>query len=180
MVAETEEMPVRRINSSVDMRTLAMVRTLYLVQGHSPKQIEALGLGVTRQQVSQWANRYEWASQVRDARSTVDRVSRERTQNAVQEVANAIATESEELCFSALNQTRMGLVEGGLNGAKQAQAASSTLRNLAGVAKLLRDTGSADSDNKSTNLNVFILRAGDNAKMAEPKRVTEVGVAKSQ
>lgn len=165
--------PIQRPNSSADMRTFALVRTLYLVQGHTPTEIEAMGLGVTKQQVSNWANRNEWAKQKARARENAENSTRARMDESISRVAEAIAVESEELCFKSLTQTRAGLDKGGLEGAKQAQAASSTLRNLAGVAKMLRETGSTqDGDGQTLNMNLFFCAPSPAAK-AEAKQVAE-------
>lgn len=180
MVAEQTETPVRRINSQADVRTLSLVRTLYLVQGHTPAEIENMGLGVTRQQVSQWAWRYDWAATKGKAKSTVEQGARAHVDASVSRVTEAIAIESEELCFKALKETRAGLDAGGLNGAKQAQAASSTLRNLAGVAKTLRDPAATADGSEPRNLNLFFVGLPGAAMPVEPKiaeKVTDIAPA---
>jgi hypothetical protein len=178
MVAEVEtERPAeisRKINGGADTQTFALVRTLYLVQGHPPSEIEAMGLGVTRQQVSNWANRYGWATQKAKARASVEKSTQERVDASVQKVVEAIAIESEELCFKALNQTRAGLDKGGLEGAKQAQAASSTLRNLHGVAQAIRKPELQSAQSGSTSFNLFFLGGQSTAPSKEPIDVTPV------
>lgn len=156
----------------IDVRTAATIRTLYLVQGLAPIEIERMGIGVTANQVSQLAYREGWTKQKMASISKAEETARACSDAAVQKVAEALAVEGEELCFKALTQTRAGLDKGGLDGAKQAQAASSALRNLHSVVQAIRKPTEASSDG-STQVNVFLLRAGDVAP-AEPKQVTEV------
>lgn len=179
MVAESELPVIKRPNSSADVRTFALVRSLYLVQGHTPAEIECMGLGVNRQQVSNWANRYSWATAKAKARESAEKTTRERMDASVSKVAEAIAIESEELCFKALTQTRAGLDKGGLEGAKQAQAASSTLRNLNGVALAIRKPELASGDQAgSATFNLFFAapsQAPGATAGQDAKQVTEVG-----
>lgn len=161
----------------ISHRIKAQARTLYLVEGHNPAQIEAAGIGLTAKQISQLASREGWTEKRKRAAAAIEETSIARADKAVADVAEAIAIESEELCFSALRETRAGLTEGGLNGAKQAQAASSTLRNLAGVAKILRDPGASDPAGQgSVNFNVFFANPGAKAepKAVESQQVTDV------
>ncbi len=179
MVAEApSELIARAPNQQFPHRLRAQIRTLYLVEGHNPKAIEALGVGLTAKQISNLCWLEGWTQQRGDALKAIKETTEARANEAAKAIAEAIAIESEELCFKALTQTRAGLDKGGMEGAKQAQAASSALRNLNSVAMSIRKPGSADSENKSTNLNVFILRAGDNARVAEAKVVQPIEVVK--
>lgn len=159
-----------------DARSVALLRTMYLVQGLNPSDIERQGLGFTASQVSQLARRQGWTEMRKSALLLADQKARASHDLAVTQVTQAIAAESEELCFKALTQTRAGLEKGGLEGAKQAQAASSTLKNLAGVAQAIRNPAlQTEAKGGGSVLNVFMLRAGDVAAEAkEAKQVTEI------
>lgn len=177
MVAEAVELiPLKSQPRAIDVRQVALIRTLYLVQGLQPSDIERMGVGFTANQVSQMANREGWTKLRKAALQKGEESARASADSAVARVAEAIAIESEELCFKALNQTRAGLDEGGLNGAKQAQAASSTLRNLASVAKVMRDTGNGSStDSAPTSFNLFFVGAPPkNPGISEAKPVIPV------
>lgn len=141
-------------NQRIPHRLKAQIRTLYLVEGHNPKTIEALGVGLAASQISALAFREGWSRTRAEALSKIEQTSVARTEAAVAEVCEAIAVESEELCFRALDVTRQGLLEGGMNGAKQAQAASSALKNLHSVAQAIRKPVAA-METGNVNLNVF-------------------------
>jgi hypothetical protein len=174
MVASTVEapvQPVQRMNGTIPIRIRTQIKTLYLVNGLSPVEIEAMGLGVTRQTVSNLASREGWTKKRKEVLAKVETSVDARTDAAAQAVSEALALESEELCFKALDQTRAGLTEGGLNGAKQAQAASSTLKNLATTARMLREpAGTPTGEGSTVNLNLFFSPT----PKAEPKQVTEI------
>jgi hypothetical protein len=176
MVAEAPKViPMKGQPRQTDVRDLAMIRTLYLVQGLQPSDIERMGIGFTANQVSQMAHREGWTGLRKKALAKGEESARASAEAAVSRVSEAIAIESEELCFKALTQTRSGLDKGGLEGAKQAQAASSTLRNLAGVAKMLREPANGSGDMDRPNMNLFFVGvAGPVQAQSEPKRVTEL------
>ena len=162
---------------SFDLRTVIAVRTLYLVNGLSPREIEAQGIGITARQVSNLAHSRGWKRNAAGASQKVSDAVDARAKQAVQEVAEALAAESEELCFSSLNLTREGLSKGGLEGAKQAQAASSTLRNLAAVAKSMRETGSQPEGTTVTNFSLFFATSAK-TEPSEKQIIPEVQVTK--
>lgn len=128
-----------------------------------------MGLGFSAQQVSSLAAREGWTKQRRAVASKVDSNVAARVDEAAKNVADALAMESEELCFQALNVTREGLTAGGLNGAKQAQAGSAALRNLHSVVQSIRKPEASDPGSR-TDLTVFIVRADKQ----EAKQVHEV------
>lgn len=157
MVAKAELAQTKSHPRSLDIRQISILRTMYLVQGLQPSEIEAAGVGFTANQVSQLANREGWTKLRRNALQKGKESAQASVDSAVSAVAEAIAIESEELCFKALNQTRAGLDKGGLDGAKQAQAASSTLRNLNSVAQAIRKPAESGDPAASTNLNLFFI-----------------------
>ncbi len=134
-----------------------------------------MGLGFKATQVTQLAHREGWTKTRKLALATANKNASASVDASVDAISKAIAIESEELCFDALKVTRQGLSEGGLNGARQAQAASAALKNLAGVVQVLRNPGSAKGEGSNTQINLFMLRAGDaldNAKSVS--QVTEI------
>lgn len=161
----------------IDVRTCATIRTLYLIQGLAPIEIERMGIGVTANQVSQLAHREGWTKLKHKAIAKAEETARAHVDASAQAMAEAIAIEGEELCFKALDVTRQGLLEGGLNGAKQAQAASSTLRNIHSVVQAIRRPQES-ADNGSTQVNVFVMRAGQ--MVDDAKQVTEVEAKRVQ
>jgi hypothetical protein len=90
------------------------------------------------------------------------------------QVMTAIADESLEICGEALKVTRSGLEQGDLEGAKKAQAASSTLKNLVTSAKVLRDPGSSAIEQGPGITNFFFVGSGVTQGASEPKPVTEI------
>ena len=166
---------IPRVNSEVDVRTRALVRTLYLVQGLRPMDIERMGIGVTAGFVSGLAHREGWTKQKKEAASLAEETAIARMKQSVETLTEAIAIESEELCFKALDVTRDGLTKGGLEGAKQAQAASSTLKNLANVAQAIRQPQSNALNDSSRAPNMFFSGGLTlNLAPADPKRAEQV------
>jgi hypothetical protein len=177
MVAEvaTTREPASAPNQSISFRTKAQVRTLYLVEGHNPKTIESLGVGLTASQISRLAHHEGWTKQRAAAAALVEKTTVARADSAVKSLIESIAVESEELCFKALNQTRAGLDKGGLEGAKQAQAASSTLKNLAGVAQSIRQPKGIEAAQQGPGItNFFFVGSGMPQGASDPKPVTEI------
>jgi hypothetical protein len=153
--------------SSIPPRLKAVIRTQYLLNGLSPKQIAEQGLGVSAKQISNLASSEGWARQRQSAVRALEETTNLLIDKAVVEHAQSIAAESEELAYKALDVTREGLNTGGEKGAKQAQAASNTLRNLVSVARLMRTPDAkADLGTPSVQINFF------GASRSEPKPVT--------
>lgn len=174
MVAEVEA-PAARTANSLPIRTRIAVRTMYLVQGMLPKEIEAAGIGVTAQQVSNLANREGWSRSRREVGKKIEQTVSARVDEAAKAVSEALAVESEELCFKALEVTRAGLAAGGLNGAKQAQAGSATLKNLHSVAQAIRKPAESSQDSAPREMNLFFVGVPmTGSAQAEPKQVTEI------
>lgn len=174
MVDELPVKPLTRVNATIPIAVRAQVKTLYLVHGMSPKEIEAMGLGLSAMAISNLANREGWSQKRREALSKVEKSIDARTEAAVEAVGEALATDAEALCFKALDQTRAGLEAGGMNGAKQAQAASATLRNLHSVVQAIRKPA-AESESGPINLNLFFASLpGNLAKTGEAKQAEAV------
>ncbi len=174
MVAESEMVVLKSSPRVFDARSIAQMRTLYLVQGLAPIEIERMGLGFSANQVSTLANREGWTTLKKQALEKVKKNASASVDASVDAISKAIAMESEELCFDALKVTRQGLSEGGLNGARQAQAASAALKNLAGVVQVLRNPGSVKCEG-SAQINLFMIRAGDAMDSAKAvSQVTEI------
>lgn len=166
--------PGREVNQLISHRLKAQVRTLYLVEGNDPSTIERLGIGLTAKQISNLAHSEGWSQQRRLAAQKVKETTVARADAAVQAVAEAIAIESEELCFRSLDLTRAGLLKGGLEGAKQAQAASSTLKNLHSVAQSIRKPGES-AEGSGDRFNFFFMpQAAPVVPAADAKQVTEI------
>ncbi len=174
MVAEVESVnPLVRSNATIPIRIRTQIKTLYLVHGMAPKEIEAMGLGVTCATISKLAWREGWTKNRKESLSKAEASIDARTSEAAKAVSEALAMESEELCFKALDVTRSGLVQGGMNGAKQAQAASSALKNLASTARMLREPAANVGTDQGSSIALNIFFSPPVAK-AEAKQVTEV------
>jgi hypothetical protein len=167
-VALARDSQLRTAAQSIGIRERAMLRTLYLYKGHTPKEIAAMGFGFTASQISALATREGWSEHrnkvAREAKARVEA----KVDGVVKEIASAIAAESEEICFAALDQTRAGLKAGGLNGARQAQAASSCLRNLVQVVGAMR--GKPEQLVSSNNVINFFV----GVPQVQPTQVTEI------
>ncbi len=179
MVAEAPPQilsPVPKVANSLPLRVRMAAKTMYLVNGLTPKEIEAAGIGITAQQISNLANREGWVKKRREVGAKLERAIDAQTAKAVQEVQEAIATESEELVFGGLDLARSSLVKKDARGFAQA---ANGVRALSTVARECRAPAGelAGSGNGST-LNLFFVAPPPVQQASEPKNVQEVEAKK--
>lgn len=169
---------IRRARIPLPLRTKVCV--LYTVRGMSPAAIAVELKGeLTRDQIASMAIREGWTAKqkvlIRRTKEEVDA----RTRAATDEITNAIASECEDLTFSALTRTRQSLESGHENAARDFRSYAGGLRDLVTIARTCRglDLRNDGADTRgATTLNVFVGRFGPSASAATPevKNVTPV------
>lgn len=174
MVAEVEDaerirLPVRGPEIPLLMRIKA--RNLYLMQnlgwdaigkqcGYSPKALAHL------------AHREKWTEEKRQRKAALLKSADARMNSMQSEVVEAIASLSEQHAIRALDKTGEALERGDPNAAKDAQAYSSTAKNLVSIARESRNPSSTESGQASGSINLFFLPT--NLPAAKTEKQAEV------
>ncbi len=153
-------------------------RTLYLNE-MLPAKVIAERCGLKPADIDRMAYREGWSKARRERKSRIIQKQDAQGDSLLKEAIESIRTESIELCKPALNSVRDGFETGGLNGAKQAQAASAALRNLASSFRALSESDGSENQPSHT-LNMFFVGGAaqglsQGQAQSEPKQVTEVG-----
>lgn len=141
----------------IPIRLKSAIRTQYLVNGLTGVALYKLFPELTADQIANMLSREGWRGERKQLSKESESLIHARAKAAANEISEALASESEELCFKALTVTRDGLNVGGLNGAKQAQAASGALRNLHQIAQSIRQPG-MEQPAGASSLNIFVMR----------------------
>lgn len=156
----------------IPILTKRKARNLYLFEDAGPKRISE-ECGLTYAAAQKLVSREGWVKERRARYASLVKKADARMGAVDEEVIEAIASHSEEYALRALQKTGEALERKDPQAAKDAQAYSATVKNLAGVARLMRAPAGSDGGSSNPEVNIFLLRAGDVAP-AEPKQVTEV------
>lgn len=154
--------PIVRIPAS----TQAKIRALYLVRGHSPKEI-APQVNLTTRQVSNWLNR---AGLTKSKRMMLERNKADLEalqQEASARATEALASEVEDIVWEGVEMVRESVRE---RDAKAFALSSQGVRNMNSVARDCRRPISPEQS-APRSLNLFFLSGG-----APPKLVTEMPI----
>src|SRR6478736_3689736 len=170
-VLEAPEKPARKVktnNGEIPVLARIKARNLYLHESLPYKAIsEATGLPV--RVLERLSNRERWPT-IRRAnyeRLKTDADARMVGVNA--QVVQTIVDGAGEHAIRALQKTGEALERTDRDAAKDAQAYSSTVKNLATIAKALSEPASSSGESTTLNLNMFFAPA----QSAEAKQVTE-------
>lgn len=174
MVASAVEVPKKEgfgPGERIPVLTKRKARNLYLFEDASHERIAAecgLTLGSARTLVS----REGWTKERRERMRSLVKKQDARMSGIDSEMIEAIASHSEQYALRALQKTGEALERTDPAAAKDAQAYSSTVKNLATVAKAMRETGPANpGEGASLTLNMFFAGA---ASKGDVKQVTEI------
>ncbi len=179
MVAEA---PIKRKvgqrGPEIPVMTKLKARTLYLNEC-LPAKVIAERCGLRPEQIDRMASKEGWTTVRKSQKERIIQKQDAQGDSLLKEAIESIRTESIELCKPALNSVRDGFETGGLNGAKQAQAASAALRNLASSFRALSESDGSENQPSHT-LNMFFVGGAaqglsQGQAQSEPKQVTEVG-----
>lgn len=160
----------------ISLLSKAKARNLYMVQGLDWKCIsEQVGVSVLRLQ--QLASREGWTAHRKQLQAKMLARTEQRIAAQLDEVSEAIASESEEIALSGLQNARESLARCDKMAAKDFQAYTSGVRNMAQVARLMREPqGSTLATTSAPSVNLFFF-GGNVASKADAKNVTPSNVA---
>ncbi len=131
-------------------------RSLYVLKGLPAEQVaEACGLETS--QVHYLSNYYGWSKARREMSAQLSKGVDTKELSLATETGEAIATECEEIALSGLEKARSALSDTSKDAAKNFQAWTAGVRNLATARNLVRsiggaDTGNGKADTRSVNL----------------------------
>lgn len=192
MVAETPNPPSKRTSKgrdhtipAISLLSRAKARNMYLTQGLDWKTISA-AVGVPPNRLMQLANREGWTAKKRELIARLNARTDARSAAQLDEVSEAIASESEEIALSGLQRARDSLGSGSEFAARDFQSYTGGVRNLVQVARAIREPmGAQIGANGAAGLSVFILRVGDAGAstpkgVEQAKQVTEISASLTQ
>lgn len=177
MVAEAQVMPVKRKKGergpSIPVLTRLQARNLYLHECLPTKLIaERTGLPVGT--LHSMFQKEGWTKLRREMEARLISKQDARGDEIRAQAEEAIAARATAIAAKALTVTEAGLDQGDLDGAKQAQAASSALKNLVTSARVLQTQPGSAVESGPTNFNLFFVGQPMGQGQGEPKHVTEV------
>lgn len=143
--------------AEIPFLTKLQAKNFYLFDGLSLEAI-AQKLGRDAKTWAGVATREGWIKERKRRESLISQKSDSRLADQASAVADAIASQSEELALSALGNVRSALERCDKDAAKDSQAYSATVKNLASTARLMRETGSV-AEKPQLNLNLFFAAA---------------------
>jgi hypothetical protein len=149
------------------------VRGLYLNQGLCPSEIAAK-VGLQRAQVANLVVREGWTKVRKEAQRRIEKRADERMKAEADQVADAIASDCEEIALRSLENAR-DRAENPLqkDAAKDFQAWTGGVRNLVTVARACRGMDQAPQSAAGSSVNVFVLRCGDLEKSRKSERIEQ-------
>ena len=152
----TEQPKLRARSAAVPLMTELKVKNLYLVQALSYSQI-ATATGLAPWQVNGLIQRRKWAQERKRREERLRARADARTEEQLDSVQDAIASECEEIVFNGLVRAREATQSDSVYAAKDFQAWAGGVRSLAQVARSAR--GMDNADTKPTGqVNVFLTR----------------------
>lgn len=173
MVAEASKpaLSIRRKQERIPILTRIKVRNLYLNQDLPYRDI-AHQCGLTEQQVGKVVIAEGLSGLRRKRKQDLISKSDARAHEQITEVAEAIASEGDEITLGALAKAKECVANGGKDAPKDFQAWTGGIRNLVTVARACRGLDSAQQQAaQGGNVSVFVLRCGDlEAKQPKAQR----------
>ena len=151
---------VKRTGVPIPLLTRLKVRNLYLGAGLPHAQI-AEQTGLTVPAVQQLVSR-EGLPKIRAERAAaLTKATNDRVEKQLSEAEASIADTAEELALRGLNKVREAVDRGDRDAARDFQAYTGGVKNLVGVAKLIRSIDGVNTQEHGIGVSVFMLRCGD-------------------
>jgi predicted DNA-binding protein YlxM (UPF0122 family) len=145
------------------------VRNLYLVQDLThPEIAERTGLSLSA--IRSYVSRAGLTKVKREHEAKALQVHDARAREGLDEISAAIASEAEEIALGGLDRARKAVGSRSDDAAKDFQAWTGGVRNLAQVAKLSRGDGQV-TPNGSITLNLFAVAGAKEAKPVDAAAV---------
>ena len=177
MVAEAQKPLKRRLGQrgmEIPVYTRAKARNMYLQQCLPYAAIsEATGLSVTS--LMQLACREGWTELKRQQKKRLLQKADERGEAMQNEVAESIASRSEQYALRTLDRVGGSLERDDPLAARDAQSYTGALKNLVSVVRDIR--APQQQQQQGSTLNMFILRVGDAVKPAAAPAVDVAATA---
>lgn len=171
MVAAAETKTNAR-GATISVLAKVKARNLYLNQGLSVPTV-AKEVGVSEAAIRKWADREGWAAERRAVYSRLVQKQDARTDANRSAVVEAIASEAEEHALSAMRNVGESLKRSDEFAAKDFQAYTAGVKNLASTARMLREDSSGSKvEGSRLELNLFFM--GQQPTSQQPKQVVEV------
>lgn len=175
MVAETEK-PPRKVGEhgpAVSILTKVKARNLYLNE-RLPYAAISEQTGLTTKTLQCLASREGWTAVRRQQEKRMIESSDARANAMRSDVVEAIAAASEQHAIRGLQKVGESLERSDEFAAKDFQSYTAGVKNLATLAKTLREPAANMDGAQTLNLNLFFVPAVVPTSQAEPKQVTEV------
>jgi hypothetical protein len=162
---------VRKSAGRIPLPVKLKARSLYLIHGLPLAEI-AQQTGLTSQSVKNLAFNEGWSKTRLKAKEALVKRADARMNEEIDEVSDAIATESEEIAMSGLVRARESTQDRGEFAAKDFQAWTGGARNLVNISRACRgqDAKKADGAGESASVSFFVIRVED----AEPAAMRNV------
>lgn len=168
----------RTLSSRIDILTRSKARNLYFFQEASHERISK-ETGLTVMAVGQLISREGWAKEKRQRIARLAKAHDTRVAGLDSEIIETIATRAEQHALEGLDRVAEALQRSDRDAAKDFQAYTSGVKNLATTAKAMREPIGAVTETGGNSFNLFFVgapmigQAQAEAK-AEPKQVTEI------
>lgn len=175
MVAVVEK-PPRKVGEhgpAVSILTKVKARNLYLNE-RLPYAAIAEQTGLTTKTLQCLASREGWTAVRRQQEKRMIESSDARANSMRADVVEAIATASEQHAIRGLQKVGESLERSDEFAAKDFQSYTAGVKNLASLAKALREPGANIDGAQTLNLNLFFVPASVPAPQADAKQVTEI------
>lgn len=181
VAAATGEATTRRPQgrlSEIPLLIKIKARNLYLIEGLSWPEIgERCGWDAGA--LAGCASREKWTEEKKRRKLLLLQKADARMTETANEVVDAIAAQAEEHALSALRNVGEALARTDRDAAKDSQAYSATVKNLASTARLLREPlrGTTD-DSAPRSTNIFFMAASVPSvpQKSEPKQAEAIDV----
>ncbi len=153
--------------NSISILLREKAKNLYIYQCLAAREV-ATQCGLTPEQVVNMVKRYGWSAGRKAMVRNISSTTQEKIDEKVDEISEALASESAEIAMASLVNARKELTSPAKDAPKNFQAWTAGARNLVSIRQALRN-GSADTLNDSSagantrNVAVFFM-SGDTKK----------------
>jgi len=180
MVAESEKAPKqitlteRRIagNQEIPLMVRLQARNLYLNGGMSWEEI-GIKCNWNAKSLATIACKYGWVAEKRRRASLLEKKLNARLEAETNQAIEAIAEHAEQHALGVMHRVGESIANGN---ARDFQAYTAGVRNLATTAKALRETNQSAMPTSQVSFNLFMVGAAAPAAQSEPKQVTPIPV----
>ena len=146
--------------SQIPVLTRIKVRNLYLSQSLTHREI-AVQVGLEERAVGKLISADGLPALKAKRTAKLVNSSDARTEKQLTEVEHTLADEAEEIALAGLGKARDAVQRSDRDAARDFQAYTGGVKNLVGVAKLIRSIDGVNTQEHGIGVSVFMLRCGD-------------------